>query len=306
LNDERGFALVITLLITALLVALAVEFATEVYVDTSARQSFVEAQQASYLAESGITGGVKVLQLSLAEQSFSSFLDPWAKPLEIEDESGHVIVTIEDESGKLNINQVFGANGKPVFQINYDVAARLLKRLRLSPDLLDALADWVSDSTVYPHPAGGKNAYYNSLKPPYGAKNAKLDTYEELALVRGFNTLLVRQLRQYITIYTDAPGAINLNTAPKEIIASLDDRMSDSLTSRVLEFRKTTPLQAPADLGKVPGLESVYQGLMGLTTTKGTVFRIMSQARVGETVRVIEAVMRIEGSTQKVLYWREF
>jgi general secretion pathway protein K len=306
LKDDRGFALVMTLLITALLVALAVEFATEVFVDTSARQNYVDAQKAGYLAESGVTGGIKSLQFSLARQSFSSYLDPWAKPLEYDDETGHVTVTIEEESGKLNLNQIFGSNGAILYSQNQEIATRLLKKLGLPLELLDALVDWVDAGTVPPHPAGGKNGYYLSLKPPYEAKNARLDTIEELALVKGFSAPLVRKLRPYVTIYSDMPGAININTAPHEIIAALDDRMTDSLVNRVLEYRKTTPFQSPADLGKVPGMETIYQGLMGFTVTKGTVYHILSRATVGETVRIIEAVIRTDGATPTVLYWREF
>jgi general secretion pathway protein K len=287
LRDERGFALIITLLITALLVALTVEFVDEVFVDTSARHNYVEAQQASFLAESGVTGGIKLLQLTLANQSFSSLLDIWARPLEIDDETGHLSVTMEDESSKLNFNQVFGATGLPVFPVNFDIATRLLKKLGLSPDLLDALADWV-DTDDDPHPAGAESLYYATLKPPYKAKNARLDTIGELALVKGFNNAL---------------GAININTAPKEIIAALDDRMTDSLTQQVLDYRKTTPFQYPADLAKVPGMETIALGLSTSTTTKGTVYRIVSQATVGETTRIIEAVVRIDGN---VLYWREY
>ena len=125
MRDERGFALVITLLITALLVALAVEFVDEVFVDTSARHNFVEAQQAGFMAESGITAGFTLLQFN---QSFAL-----ARPLEIDDETGHLSVTMEDESSRLNFNQIFGPNGKILYPINNDIATRLLKKLGLSP-----------------------------------------------------------------------------------------------------------------------------------------------------------------------------
>jgi general secretion pathway protein K len=302
LKDERGFALIITLIITALLVALCVEFADEVFVDTSARANFVAAQQASLLAESGVNGGFKLLQVTLARQSYSSLLDPWAKPLVIDDENGHLSVIIEDESSKLNLNQIFGPTGIPVFPVNNEIATRLLKNLGLSPDLLDGLNDWVDDSSVPPHPAGAKSPYYNTLKPPYNAKNGALDTVEELALVKGFNGALVQQLRPYITIYSEAPGKININTAPKEIIAALDDKMT-SLTKEVLDYRKTTPFQQPGELAKVPGMETIAQGLSLSTTTKGTVYRIVSRATVGETTRIIEAVVRIDGT---YVYWREY
>lgn len=306
MKDERGFALVITLLITALLVGLSVEFADEVFVDTSARQNFVAAQQASLLAESGVNGGIKLVQFTLARQTYSSLLDLWAVPLEKDDENGHLSITIEDESGKLNLNQIFGPNGNVLYQKNYDIAVRLFKSLGLSPDLLDALNDWVDDSGLPPHPAGAKNPYYNTLKPPYNAKNGALDTVEELALAKGFTVPLVQQLRPYVTIYSDRPGQINVNTAPEKIIAALDDRMTDSLTKQVLDYRKTTPFQQSGELAKVPGMETIGTGLTTSTTTKGTVYRIISRATVGETVRVIEAVARIYGISSTVLYWREY
>ena len=179
---------------------------------------------------------------------------------------------------------------------------RLFKKLGLSPDLLDALNDWVDDSSVTPL-AGTKSPYYNTLKPPYNAKNGPLDTVEELALVKGFTPPLVQQLRPYVTIYTDMPGQININTAPEKIIAALDDRMTDSLTKQVLDYRKTTPFQQASDLARVPGMETIALGLLTNITPNGTVYRIISQATVGETTRIIEAVVRINGT---YLYWREY
>ena len=38
---------------------------------------------------------------------------------------------------------------------------------------------------------------------------------------------------------------------------------------------------------------------------KGAVFRLTSQAKVNETIRVIEAVIRFSGQPT-ILYWREF
>src|ERR1039457_125777 len=110
-RDESGFALVVTLLITALLVALTAEFVSEVYVDTVARQNFVDAQQASLFAESGMTGSIKILQLTLAGQNYTSLLDYWAKPVKLDDEKGTLNIAIEEESGKLNLNQIVQPNG---------------------------------------------------------------------------------------------------------------------------------------------------------------------------------------------------
>ncbi|HEX8961008.1 MAG TPA: type II secretion system minor pseudopilin GspK [Geobacteraceae bacterium] len=305
-KDQRGFALVITLLVTALLVALSAEFVDEVFVDTSARQSFTDGQQASIMAKSGVTACIKGLQTVQGfHPAYTSLADlaQLAKMLNVQDEKGTLQVIVEDESGKLNVNQIFGTNGNVLYQRNYDIAARLFKKFGLSTDLLNALDDWVDDAGVAPHPGGAKSPYYKALKPPYDVKSGKLDTVEELALVKGFSTGTVQQLRPYVTIYTDMPGLININTAPKEIIAALDDRMTDSLTTQMLDYRKTTPFQAAADLAKVAGMETIATGLSTSTTTTGAVFRIVSQAMVGETVRIVEAVVNNGGH---VYYWREY
>lgn len=315
MKDERGFALVITLLITALLVALTVEFADEVFVDTSARHTFVEAQQASFLAQSGIDAGSKLLLYGLNIQSYTSLadLDRLAGLLHIDDENGTVQVTIEEESGKLDINAIVNPDGTDNDKYR-PVANRLFKKLGLQPDLLDAVADWI-DTNNDVRTSGAETPYYQSLQPPYTAKNGSLETFEELRLIKGFDGKILNLLRPYITVFPDDPNSftapININTAPKELLAALDDKMTDELAQQILDYRKITPLKSSTDLGNaVSGMGTLSLALasdfriMG-AQEKGAVFRLTSQAKVNETIRVIEAVIRFSGQPT-ILYWREF
>ena len=129
-------------------------------------------------------------------------------------------------------------------------------------------------------------------------------------MVKGFSGKVLEQLTPFITVFSDQPNAptapININTAPREVIASLDDKMTDELAARVLDYRKTTPFMSSGDLVKVPGMETIGQALSTNTTAKGAVYRIRSEAHVRETARVVEAVVRISGMQSTVLYWREF
>ena len=72
-----------------------------------------------------------------------------------------------------------------------------------------------------------------------------LDTIEELRLVKGFDSAAINKLRPFVTVYTDEQlsqtAKININTAPKNLIAVLSDKMTDDLATRVLDQRKTTP-----------------------------------------------------------------
>lgn len=308
MKNERGFALVLTLLVTTLLVALLIEFVNEVYVATSSRHNFVAAQQAGILADSGFSGGVKLLQLVLSNQSYSSLSDRWAKPLTLEEEKGTLQIVIEEENAKLSLNHIALPNG--TFDEAYQgMAARLMKGLGLSPDLCDALADWV-DEDEYPHPAGAETEWYKTLKPPYETRNGRLETLEELGSVKGFGGAALEKLRPFVTVYGGSPAApaapVNINTAPAEVLLALHEQMNDDLVTRIIDYRRTTPFKSPADLAKVAGMETISTSLQTRITTKGNVYRIHSQARVGETTRMVESVVRISGMQASVIYWREY
>lgn len=307
MKGERGFALVITLIITALLIAVTTEFIHDVFVETSLLHGYEDAQQASLLAESGVQGGIKVLKLALSAQDYTSLLDGWAAPQVFQDERGSLSINISEESSKLDINSIVFPNGT-LNEDYYGIAQRLLDRLGLPTDLCDSVADWI-DSDDSTRAGGAESTFYQALSPPYSAKNAPLETYEELRMVSGFNETILRKLNPYLTVYADSNGSIyskvNINTAPVELLAALDEQMTDELAARIVEYRKQTPLKTPSEIIQVPGMETIGMAVQGKITVKGSVFRIQSRAQVRDTIRIIEAVVRVVGSDSTVLYWRE-
>ena len=314
MRGERGFALVLTLIVTALLVALLVEFVNEVYVDASHSHNFVAAQQASILAESGIDGAIKLLQFSASMrmgQNYSALTEPWAKPQNYDSGNGTVSITIEEESGKMNLNQATSPNGTENSNQTTAMARRLFANLQLSPDLVEVLKDWVDDNDA-PNAGGAESNYYLTLKPPYQAKNARLETVEELALLKGFTPEILAKLRPLVTVYggvgnNELVTTINVNTAPGEVLAALDPKMSEDLVNRVLEHRKTTPIKNLADFNGIAGIDAISTGFVDKITFGGSVYRIHAEGRVGESVSVAEAVVRMPGLSQpSFLYWREY
>lgn len=306
MKGQRGFALVITLIITALLVALCAEFVNEVYVDTSARQSFSDGQQASLLADSGMAAAIKFLQFRKSFNTTNNYpsqedLEQLDKLLNFEDERGTIRVTVEDESGKLNINSAWGDNGTAL-PPSSDIAVRLVKNMGLSPDMLNALADW-RDTNDEPNAAGAEAPYYEILKPPYAPRNGKLETIGELRLVKGFDGAVFSRLSPFFTVY-EVCSQININTAPKEVIAALSEEMTADLAKSVVEYRNDHPFKNASEINTVPGMAGkIDLTTQGALSTKGTAFRIHSVAIVNETRRIIEAVVN---SDWQVLYWREY
>jgi general secretion pathway protein K len=306
-KGQKGFALIITLIVSALLVAVTSEFIHDVFVETSMRQSYADAQQASLAAASGAEVAVKLLKSSLGERAYTSLQDVWATPQKLDDERGTLTVTIIEESGKLDLNSAVHPNGT-VNEAYYEIFLRLLDKLELSPGLADKLVDWI-DTDDTPRPQGAETGFYKTLSTPYAAGNAALATYDELRMIMGFNEAILLKLFPYVTVYRDSSGGtsskVNINTAPAELLAVLDPRMTPDLAARIVDYRRTTPFKNPSEVTGIAGLETVGIALQGKIVVKGTIFRIQSRAQVRDTVRIVETVVRIGGTGSTVLYWRE-
>lgn len=84
-----------------------------------------------------------------------------------------------DESGKLNLNRL------DQMALDDEQSRTLLMGLPgMTEEIADAIRDWIdSDDTSRDY--GVESEYYESLNPPYAAKNGPLESLDELLLVRG-------------------------------------------------------------------------------------------------------------------------
>ena len=308
MRDERGFALILTLIVTTLMVAVLVEMIHQVSVDVSISRSYRDGQQASLLAESGVVGGTKLLQLALQNQEYTSLSDVWAAPVKLDDDTGSIEITVAEESGRVSINDLVLPNGE--FEPFTLVALkRLGKSCKIPDELWNAVADWM-DADESPRANGAESPYYQTLKPPYTAHNGRLTTIAELSLVRGVTAEQIGKLRPFVTVYAAQPGAplspVNINTASKEVLAALDEGIDDRMAARILEERRLKPFKNPGELSRIAGGEIISQRLAGKVSVKGTLFRITSVARVKETARTVETVVRMSSGTPEQLSWQEY
>jgi len=306
MRNEKGFALILTLIVTTLMVAALVEMIHQVTVDISMSRGFRDGQQASLLAESGAIGGMKLIQLSLLGKDYTSLSDAWATPVKLDDETGAIEVSVVEESGRINLNSLVYPNG--VFEPFTQAALkRLGKRLKIPEDVWNALADWM-DSGDQTSSNGAETPYYKTQKPPYSARNGNLASIAELSLVKGFTPEHIVALRPFVTIYAAESGAfvskVNLNTAPKEVLTALDEGIDERMAERILEERRLKPFQNTGELSRIPGGEKISLGTY--VGVNGRLFRITSVARVKETARTVEAVVRLSGGAPETLSWQEY
>ncbi len=106
---------------------------------------------------------------------------------------------ITDESSKLNIG-----------------VARLTRTINLpgmTEQATDSIGDWV-DTNETPNPAGAESSYYNTLPEAYSAKNAALESPEELLLIQGVDeNLLYGYDRNHNGVIDNGESATNSGTS---------------------------------------------------------------------------------------------
>ncbi len=109
---------------------------------------------------------------------------------------------LEDPSVKLNLN----LTDRPPLVV---VLQAIVHRSAAVDSLVDALLDW-RDPDEVPRPLGDESS---------GNRNGPFADVWELRYVRGFTDSLVTQLAPLLT--TRGTGAINVNAAPREVLAAL-------------------------------------------------------------------------------------
>jgi general secretion pathway protein K len=292
IQNNRGIALVLTLMVVSIITAMVVEFAYGVYVSTSALHNWQVSQELSLAADSATRLGARLVS---EKAGLLSYTPPRAveiaQKIPFEEIDGTIAIRIEDENARFNVNNLVYTTGGP----NTDAIAafvRLLKALDLRPDIADRVVDWI-DADSIPRIADSENL----------AKNAKLDSIDELLLIPGIDEDAFERLRPYVTIYGN--NLIDINTAEVPVIMSLSDKIDKAMAANVVEYRERTPFQTPTEILQVGGFQSIL-GIQGYISVKSNTYRIVATASSGDIKRIIESVMDIAGPTKIVKYWREY
>jgi general secretion pathway protein K len=301
LKDQKGIALVVTLLALVLITALVVEFSYGVYTGTNNLYNWRDSQRLSIMAKSGINVSARFLSDMLNNQTFSypgSIELPVENPFE--DFNGTVLVRIEDENSKFNINSLVPDN-QSVNESNenspYNSFKRLLKILSLDEKIADRIVDWID-----------KNSEARLSDSEVGAKNSALVSVDELLLINGINRKDYDKLLPYITVFGDRTlPLINVNGAEAPVIMSLSGSITEEDAKRIIKYRENTPFQKESDITKVAGFDGAKgQSLMNKITVRGENFYIKSTAASGGVKRIIETVLEISKSNTAIQYWKEY
>ena len=266
-SDERGVALLLALLVLALLVALILEFDTEARREYRDAAAFRDNFKAMVLTRAAVQAARAVLQQDFVKDKqagkfYDAPTDLWAFPIQqyaIGD--GFLSAQIEDERGKLNLNDL-AAGGDPNARKSKALRVkRLFELMQVSPELVDAIVDWIDQDEV-PEPAGAETLYYQTLHPPYRAANAPLQTLQELRLIKGMTAESFDKISRFVTVDPqEGESRINMNTAESIVLQSLDPRITQAMAGEIIQGR---PYKTIQELDRVGSFEAVGQELHDL------------------------------------------
>jgi general secretion pathway protein K len=241
-TSQRGIALLIVLWVMAILMVAALSFSVMIRAEGHGAMAFKEGMEKKRLAEAGIERGILEIVYRSVNRNQTVTLEgkePWkldGTPYAVDMGKGGFVVRVVDESGKISLNGLTDSSGI--------IVKNLLIQQSVSPEdadiIVDSILDW-KDADDLHRLHGAESDYYRSLSKPYASRNADFETLEELILVRGmtpeilYGTGKTKGVIHFLTVHGKT-GRININAAPKEILAALPG-MDAEMAERIIEFR---------------------------------------------------------------------
>ncbi len=308
---QRGSVLVLALLVIATLTGLSVAFSGGARTEVSLAALSRDALRAEALARAGVEAALweiaadEDMEADHVQEAWGLFTGA-GLPLELPEEAS-LSGGVWDETGKLNLNHLLAGPGE-IDETWAGRVERLLDLLGFDPIAFESLLDWL-DSDDIRRMDGAESFHYQGLKVPYACGNGPLFSVRQAALVRGFGPAdapgedALRRLAEAATVYTN--GRVNVNTAPLEVLESLDPDMDRSLAEAIAERRADRPFQSVAEVMEVPGMDpEAFQRMEGLLAVTTSVFSVRMEGRWAEASCRMEAVIERSEDGVRWIYWR--
>jgi general secretion pathway protein K len=165
--------------------------------------------------------------------------EPWARRIPpFPAERAEVAGTIDDEQGKLNVNNLARDGGaSPQDLVAFQ---RLLAALGLPAGVADAIVDWLDADDEPTLPNGAEDQQYLARDPAHRTPNRAVLDVGELARVKGLDAAAVARLARFVTALPEATP-VNVNTAPPEVLRAIVPSLTADGAAAVVAARARQP-----------------------------------------------------------------
>jgi general secretion pathway protein K len=322
--SDQGVILIALLWILTALSVIALSFAKESFVEVASARNAQSLEKSYFIARAGMASTIyQLMQKRLSFPINQAGIQDDPDPLDLGVLTGNFAdgtyrIDIQDESGKINVNTVQEQQLRALLE-----ASGIEKE---AADIItDSVQDWRDvDSDLRAN--GAEDEYYQTLNPPYKAKNRRFDTAEELLLVRGVtadyfyghperapdNSVIYKYgLSRFLTVYSNYSqrSLINVNNAPLAVLQSIPG-MPPQAAQMIYDRRHIKPFKDVMELTREIPLPLGAGPLQYMTTVQTGIYTLTASAQSGNSKarRVIRAVVNLapdQRNQYQILYWNE-
>lgn len=253
--DQGGAALLTAMIIVTLIASLAAGMVWQQYRAVQIEAADRARAQSTWILQ-GALDWARLILLEDARQNREKPVDhlgePWAVPLAearlstflaadkgaAADDGPEAFLSgsIEDAQSRYNLRNLLG--GAQVPALEQRVLERLCSQVNAPPGTSGVIIAGLR--AAYPAPASGASGPDSSDSGPL--RPAGVDELNWL----GLDADTIARLQPYVVLLPKLT-AVNLNTAPREVIAALLDGMDLASAERLVQGRKAKPLQTVDD-----------------------------------------------------------
>lgn len=235
-RNNRGVALITAILVTALAGTVAANLAWDNALDVRRTMITLHRDQAIQVALGAENWVAIILRDDAADTDTDHLGEIWAQDLPpFPIDGGELYGRIEDLQGRFNVNNLVDGNGE-VDEDSLEQFRRLLSALGLDPRFAGLAADWIDADRQPSFPDGAEDTIYTGFTPSYRVPNQLITSASELAALEGMEKAMFDVLAPYIVAL---PGRtrLNVNSAPAQVLQSLDESMSPADAERLVGER---------------------------------------------------------------------
>lgn len=336
--SKSGVALLMVMVAVFALSVLVGAFAYQMKVETRLAQTANNGETLIWLGRSGVEQAKSIL--AQVNCRYEALNQKWAGGTGSECETngaftdlpmkniplgeGTFSIEIQDLERKININMASEA-----------LLRNAIDSLGLSQGeaavVQDGILDWMdaNPNSNVKHPNGAKTDYYQSLEPPYSAKNGPIDDISELLMIRGITQDIYwgpsstnhspayfqrlnrpgRGFQQPLysagleEVFTTLGGPVNVNTAKREVLLAIPG-INETIADQIIQNRNEAPF---IDIGETINAGANPQALRQYCGVQSRTFEVKVDAETGGTRRTFYAIIGRAGPKNfQVLsfYWK--